>query len=267
MIATLEADAEKDASQKEYCDKEMSAATAKKEELTAESDKLSIKIAQNKAASAKLNEEVSTLNAELASMAKAKAEADNLRSSEKAAFDKNSAEMSAGIDGVKKALTVLKDYYAKGDKSHESAQGAGSGIIGLLEVCESDFTKGLTEMTAEEESAASDYEAFAKENEISTTMKQQDVKYKTKDAAGKDKSVSELSGDLDSVSDELAAVLKGLDKLKEMCVAKAEPYAEKKARRESEIAGLKDALQILEGESFLQKTTKHALRGVHSHSA
>merc|ERR1719482_1797620 len=161
------------------------------------------------------------------------------------------------------ALKVLKDYYAKSGDNHGKAEGAGSGIIGLLEVCESDFTKGLTEMTAEEDAAASDYEAYSKENEIAVTMKSQDVKYKTKDAAGLDKSVSELSSDLDGVSDELAAVMKGLDKLKEMCVAKAEPYAERKARRESEIAGLKEALEILEGQAaFLQKGSKHFLRTV-----
>merc|ERR1719329_693962 len=208
MIATLESEAEEDASQKAYCDKEMSEATAKKDELTAESNKLSTKIAQNKAASAKLKEEVATLQKELASMAKAKADADKIRAEEKAAFEKNSAEMEMGIEGVKKALGVLKEYYAKGDKSHESAEGAGSGIISLLEVCESDFTKGLTEMTAEEDSAASEYTAYSKENEISVTMKSQDVKYKTKEAAGLDKSVSELSTDLDSATDELAAVVK-----------------------------------------------------------
>ena len=87
-------------------------------------------------------------------------------------------------------------------------------------------------------------------------------------SAGLDKNVAELSTDLDSTSEELSAVLKGLDKLNEMCVAKAEPYAEKKARRESEIAGLKEALQILEGEAaLLQKSAKHALRGVHRHLA
>merc|ERR1719161_695454 len=48
MISTLESDAEEDASQKAYCDKETSETTAKKEELTAESDKLSTKIAQDK---------------------------------------------------------------------------------------------------------------------------------------------------------------------------------------------------------------------------
>merc|ERR1719428_2839143 len=118
MIATLEDEAEQDASQKAYCDKEMSEATAKKDDLTAQSDKLSTKIAQSKAKSAKLKEAVATLQEELASMAKAKAEADKLRSEEKAAYDKNSAEMKRGIEGVKKALSVLKEYYAKADKGH-----------------------------------------------------------------------------------------------------------------------------------------------------
>merc|ERR1719253_486466 len=113
MIATLEGDAEADASHKAYCDKETSETTAKRDELTAEKDKLSTKIAQNKAASAKLKEEVATLQNELAGMAKAKAEADKLRSEEKATYDKNSAEMELGIEGVKKALQVLRDYYAK----------------------------------------------------------------------------------------------------------------------------------------------------------
>merc|ERR1719183_1020095 len=249
MIATLEAEAEEDASQKAYCDKEMSEATAKKDDLTAESDKLSTKIDQDKAASAKLKEEVATLQNELASMASAKADADKLRAEEKAAYDKNSAEMKQGIKGVKLALKVLKDYYAKADKSHGSADGAASGIIGLLEVCESDFTKGLTEMTAAEETAVAEYEGYCKEDEVANVQKQQDVKYKTKEAAGLDKAVSELSTDLSGVKDELSAVTSALDKLKEMCVAKAEPYAERKAKREAEIAGLKEALEILENEA------------------
>merc|ERR1719324_1517280 len=112
------------------------------------------------ARSAKLKEEVATPQKELSALAKAQAEMDKVRAEEKAAFDVNSAEMKKGVEGVKLALKVLNEYYAKEDKAHGAAQGAGSSIIGLLEVCESDFTKGLTEMTAEEESAAADYEAY-----------------------------------------------------------------------------------------------------------
>merc|ERR1719199_1812781 len=121
-------------------------------------------------------------------------------------------------------------------------------------------------MTAAEQTAASEYEAYSKQDEIDVAAKGQDVKYKTKDAAGLDKTVAELSTDLTGVQDELAAVNSGLDKLKEMCVAKAEPYAERKAKREAEIAGLKEAQKILEDETaFVQVTTKHALRGVQHH--
>merc|ERR1719198_2624233 len=157
MISTLDAEAEEDATQKAYCDKEMSETNAKRDELTAESNKLSTKIAQDKAASAKLKEEVATLQSELAAMAKARAEADALRAEEKAAYEKNSAEMAEGIEGVKKALEVLREYYSKDGHDHQQAEGAASGIIGLLEVVESDFTKGLTEMTTQEETAAANY--------------------------------------------------------------------------------------------------------------
>jgi len=266
MLATLEDEAASEASHKAYCDKELAAATAKKEDLTAESNALSTKIAQATSGSAKLKEQVAALQNELAGMAKARASAQQLRTSEKATYEKNSAEMSQGVDGIRMALKVLKEYYAKGDST--ASDGAGSSIIGLLEVCESDFTKGLAEMTAEEESAAASYEQFAKEDQVATVTKEQDVKYKTKEAAGLDKSVSELSGDHSSATDELDAVNSGLDKLNDMCVAKAEPYAERKARREAELAGLKEALEILEGSaSLLQKSTKHTLRGVRSHSA
>merc|ERR1719162_289224 len=90
--------------------------------------------------------------------------------------------MEKGIKGVKLALKVLNEYYAK-DAAHASAGGAGSGIIGLLEVCESDFTKGLAEMTAAENTAANEYDVTSKENDIAKATKGQDVKYKTKEAS------------------------------------------------------------------------------------
>merc|ERR1719378_1505290 len=172
--------------------------------------------------------------------------------------------MKQGVEGVQKALSVLRDYYASEGKSHSSADGAGSGIIGMLEVVESDFTKGLAEMEATESMAASEYDRVSKENEIGRTIKGQDVKYKSKEAAGLAKSASETSSDRDGTQTELDAVMEYLGKLDKMCVAKAEPYAEKVARRESEIAGLKEALNILEGEAVLiQQTTKRTLRGSH----
>jgi len=262
MIAQLEGDATSDASHKAYCDKETSESNAKKHETKALIDKLSTQIDSMSAKSAKLKEEVAALQKQLAELAASQAEMNKIRSEEKALYNKNHAEMKQGIDGVQKALSVLKDYYASEGKGHSSADGAGSGIIGMLEVVESDFSKGLAEMEVAESTAATDYDKVSKQDELASAMKSQDVKYKQKEAAGLDKSKSETSSDLEAAQAQLDAIMEYLGKLAKMCVAKAEPYAEKKARREAELAGLKEALSILEGEAVLiQQTSKRALRG------
>merc|ERR1719313_2089485 len=134
----------------------------------------------------------------------------------------------------------------------------------MLEVIEADFTKGLEEMIAAEDAAAVEYEKITKENEIAIVTKEQDVKYKTKEAKELDTAVAEATSDRDGSNTELQAVLDYYEKLKEECIAKPEPYEERKKRREAEIAGLKEALGILEGTAvLLQKGShSHALRGV-----
>jgi hypothetical protein len=265
MIEKLLKEAEEDATEKAFCDKEMAETEAKKADKEANIEKLSTQIDSQNAKSAKLKEEVATLQKELSELARAQAEMDKVRGEEKAIYDKNSAEMEKGINGVKLALKVLNEYYAKEGKAHSSADGAGSGIIGLLEVCESDFTKGLAEMTSVEQTAVSEYERESKENEITKATKDQDVKYKTKEAKGLDKATAEATADRSGVQEELDAVNEYYKGIKGRCIAKAETYAERVKRREAEIAGLKEALNILEGEAvLLQRKSKHTLRGASS---
>merc|ERR1711920_141752 len=99
------------------------------------------KIDQMSARSAQLKEEVAALQKSLAELAVSQAEMDKMRREENAAFTQNKADMEQGLQGVKLALKVLRDYYAQ-DKAHDAAEGGGANIIGLLEVVESDFTKG-----------------------------------------------------------------------------------------------------------------------------
>jgi len=270
MIERLLKEAEEEAAHKGWCDKEMGETKAKKEELTTEITELTTKIDSMTAKSAKLKEEVAVLTKELAELEATQAEMDKIRAEEKAAYDKNKPEMEQGLEGIKLALKVLRDYYAKEDKGHEAAEGAGGGIIGMLEVIESDFTKGLAEMISIEEAAVAEYEKVTKENEILKVTKEQDVKYKTKEATGLDKAVAELTSDRAGLNTELDAVLEYYESLKEQCIAKAEPYEERKKRREAEIAGLKEALGILEGVALLERDVHHhqrTLRGVAQHHA
>jgi len=263
MIDRLEREANADAKQKAYCDKEMSESNEEKADLSSSEEKLSNKIDQMTARTKKLREQVASLESTLAGLVKSQAEMDSLRQKENAAYTQNKADLEQGIEGVKVALKVLREYYAK-DKAHDAAGGEAGGIVGLLEVVESDFSKGLAESVATEESAKAAYEAETKENEIDKATKEKDVEYKSKEAINLDKAVAEASSDRSNVQMQLDAVLESLKKLDDMCVAKPETYKEKTRRRQEEIEGLQTALEILEGEASLVQMGRK-LRGVRQH--
>merc|ERR1719183_2586925 len=96
-----------------------------------------------------------------------------MRQEENSAFVKNKADMEEGLEGVKTALSILREYYAKEDKAHDSADGAATTIVGLLEVVESDFSKGLAEMIATEANSEASYDQETKENDIDKVTKEQ----------------------------------------------------------------------------------------------
>jgi len=260
MIEKLVEEAQKEASHKAFCDKEMSETKAKRDDKQTELDDLNTKIDKATSKIAKLKEEIATLQKELAAIAELQAKATAMRQEEAEAWALAKKDFEDGVEGVGMALKVLRDYYAEKEAlvqtMHDKATGAASGIIGMLEVIESDFTKMLADGTAKEEMAVDAYEKLTQDNEIATTEKSTAVKYATKDQKETEEALIGLKEDKEGVTKELDAVLEYWDKLQPMCVAKPESYAERKKRREAEIAGLKEALRILEEESgsaaFLQ---------------
>merc|ERR1719263_365988 len=188
-------------------------------------------------------------------------------------------DLELGLNGVRKALGLLREYYGAGaafiqdsadqpakPKTHSKAGGAGGSIINLLEVCESDFASNLAKEESEEATRAEAYEQNTQENKLAKTSKESDVKYKTQEHVGLDKKVAELSGDRDTTNTELAAVNDYWAKISERCIAKPESYEERKRRREEEVAGLKEALTVLENESaFVQRGRKR--HGLHLRGA
>jgi len=212
--------------------------------------------------SAQLKEEVAFLQKGLAELAKSQAEMDKIRFEEKDLYKQNKADMEQGLRGVKLALKILGEYYASKDKAHSSADGAGSSVIGLLEVVESDFTKGLAEMTGAEENAQSTYDSVSKENQIDKTTKEQDVVYKKKESTELDQTVAETNSDRDNTQAEFSAVKEYLRKIEQQCIAKAETFEERRSRFQAEIDGLREALRVLEDETaFIQVSRRHGLRG------
>merc|ERR1719183_2366941 len=194
MIDKLVQQAAEEASHKAFCDKEMSESQEKIADHQSTIDKFSTRKDKATAAIEKLKEEIATLQSELATIAKSQAEMDGMRAEQKAEFAVAKKDYEDGIEGLTMALQILRDYYAEKESllqqpdvgTHSKASGAATGIIGLLEVSQSDFSKLLADATVEEESAAKEYEKISQENRVSAAMKDADVKYKTEESAAKE---------------------------------------------------------------------------------
>jgi len=264
MIAKLEAEAAADATEKAFCDKEVPEAQAKVDDKADEIEKITAKVDKMTAKSTTLKNEVSAIQAQLGDLTKSQAEMDKIRLDEKAVFEATKPELERAVAGIQQALKVLNDYYSK-DASHGSAGGSSTGIIGLLEVCESDFSKNLAEITDVEDKAAYFYEQETKENDVTKVTKEQDVKFKTRAAAGLDKSVAEYTSDRSGVVAESDAVKEQLKQLKARCAGKAETYSERKSRREEEMAGLHEAMEVLESQTALIQTKSKHFMSVYRH--
>jgi len=125
---------------------------------------------------------------------------------------------------------------------------------------------------ADEQTSQSNYGEQTKDGEIIKAQKEQDKIYKTKESKSLEKAVADYSSDKATAQEELDAIDEYMDKIKEECVAKAEPYEEKKRKREQEMDGLQQALAAVssatssEDASFLQEgMQRQSLRGVNRH--
>jgi hypothetical protein len=274
MIAKLLKEAQEEATQKAFCDEEMGKSKKSQDEKTATLDKLKARIDGASSTIAELTESIKTLESEVAEIDKAQAEATAIRTKEKADYMTASKDFKDSAEAVAKAIEVLKNFYegsfiqvasktsnkAKQPEFGGAKSDIASTIISVLEMSEEDFTTLLAETEATEDGAAKAYAKLTDENKVSKATKQTEAKGKASEVKSLTVQLEHSKEDSASVSEELDAVLAYIDKLKPQCVEKAMSYAEKKAAREAEIEGLKEALSILSGSMFLQ--TKANLRAI-----
>merc|ERR1719388_666936 len=269
MVAKLIEEANQ-ATQKAFCDEEIGKSKKSLAEKTATSDKLQSRIDQASAAKASLEETVKELEAQIAGIDKAQAEATKIRNEENAAYLVSSKDFKEAAEATEKAMIVLKEYYegaliqvsaVKGNSKQPEFGGAKSdsahSIISILEMAAEDFTKTYTEIETGEAEAVKAFKALTDENAVSKADKSAQAKASASEIKSLTVSLENNGQDHSMVSKEIDAVLSYLDKRKPQCETKAMSYAEKKAKREAEIEGLKEALSILDGSAVLLQIKKH----------
>jgi len=263
MVEKLLAEAAEEAGQKAFCDKELGESKASKAEKEGKLDTVNARIEKSESAVEKLGEEIKTISNELAEMNAANAEATKIRTEEKATFEKTAKDYSESQEACAAAIEVLRSYYESGSfvqvratttlksrmKARESSGDAG-GIIGMLEVAESDFSKLLSEAKAAEDAAAGEYDAMINDSKVLGATKNAELKGKKTEMASIKANLENYSDDKDGLNSELSAVVEYLEKVKPQCEYQVPSYEERKQRREKEIEGLKEALSVLSGDGI-----------------
>jgi hypothetical protein len=272
LIQKLEDDAEAEATQKGFCDKEMGDAVRSRDQANAA---LEVAVGNiNKLTSEKdsLNKEVNDLKQAIADNLKSLNEATELRNTEKDENEVTVETANEGKEAVEMAIGVLNEFYNNafiqtkytppnagrdgetvGDKAPDSFSGdyhgnqdAAKGIVGLLDVILSDFERTISTTTDEENSAQSSFETYEQDIKDDNDEKDDDItKKKNRIADIKDELVDEQEDKDDAITKKDEAK-KELQKLKPMCVEGEETYAQRVAKREKEIEALKEAMTLLD---------------------
>ena len=154
MIAKLLREAAEEADQKAFCDEEIGKSKKSQSEKEESLAKTQTRLDKGDASVAKLTELVTTLSKEVADIDASVAEATAVRGKEKAVFLKMEKDMSESEEACAATISVLREYYERASLvqvQSESKVGDGSGILGVLEIAESDFAKLLAESRSAEE--------------------------------------------------------------------------------------------------------------------
>jgi DNA repair exonuclease SbcCD ATPase subunit len=270
LIAKLEDEADAEADQKSFCDEEMTKAVEKRDEQSTNREEAAANIDKTIADIKMKEKEIQEISVEVADLHKSLNEMTELRAEEKAQNEKTIEEAGAGSTAVGDAMEVLKDYYnsflqvqrgpdrdgntvddlapdtGMGGEEYHGNQDAAGGIMGMLEVIKSDFDRTVSS-TEDQESEAQ----TAFEEEESNIKGEIDGKESEKEDLESDVKTakSDHTGYMDDEKDAIKMhkeALKELEALKPACIDGDESYEQRKAEREKEIEGLKEAMSILE---------------------
>jgi len=138
-----------------------------------------------------------------------------------------------------------EDMQTFGDTYEGQQDEAQYGILALLEVVMSDFANLEAETTATEEANQKAYEEFMTESKKNKSVKEKKIEMNTSDKAAAETKLQEDIADLKSTQDELLAAERYYKKLVPQCIDQGMTWDERVKARESEIASLKQALEIL----------------------
>merc|ERR1719163_2316240 len=226
-----------------WCDKATADAEQKRDYASEAVAKHNSEMALLEAERDTLQEELAALAAEIQTLEMMQEEAIAMRKEENAENTRTVQDASAGLAAVESAIDILTKFYKTSAKSkveyeesmaqtgkgpaaddapdagfknldaYKSRQGDATGIIGMMDVIKSDFTRTITETEKAEEQARLDHLKFMTESSKSLKQKGVASDEKTKQLAGVESDLQAADDNLQSQMEILTTAVKELMEL------------------------------------------------------
>lgn len=279
LIYRLLNEAKEEATQKGFCDTELGKSRHERDERHNQIYKLLANIGTQKAHKEFLEDEIEELEATVKKLTADLDEATKLREEE---HDENTEQIDTakeGLEAVTEALKVLKDFYKKAAKGksllqvnvsaspidedapelafggeNTGNQDRAGGVIGMVEVIQSDFDRTVRQVTQEEAESQADFVQFERTSKSDIKGKETKVKLDKQDLKSTKTSLKKNKEDLKTETDLLDDCLKGIEELKPVCIDTGMSYTERVEKREEEIEALKDALCMVDPDDVEAST-------------
>merc|ERR1719273_2335091 len=206
-------EANEEAEHKGWCDTELSTNEQTRKEKTEAVETLHAEIDELQASIAKLTEDIAELSKAIADLDAAMAEATEIRQKEKEENEVTIKDSQEAQTAIAQALTVLREFYAKAgeatallqkkqmpeifDSPYKGMQAENGGVIGMLEVIESDFARLEADTSAAEASAQKTYDTFMTDSKVDKAQKTTDVDHKTAKKQDETQALTVKRGDLE----------------------------------------------------------------------
>merc|ERR1719183_391502 len=293
LVTRLLTESQNEATQKGWCDTEIGKANSDRDFRMTDTKKLSAKALVLEADKKNQEQTITKLTAEIAELTSDHVEVTKIRETEKAENKKVMEDSREGLTALSKALATLQKFYGKASRAnqggyvslaevaatsqqtpaeaamaaagtsgkpsgnYEGNQAAGGGIIGILQIIQSDFKRSISMAEQAEKDSYSEYAEYNKEAKRSLSAK-------TKGLENAQDDLKIASGDLVATLNKLKdnqklldMSLQALETLRPACIDTGMSWDEKTKRRDAEIQALKDALEVFNdpnGLGFLQKS-------------
>merc|ERR1719421_1808061 len=177
MVTKLMEEANEEAEHKGFCDAEMGQNKNTRDTKTEEVESLTAQIEQLTADISKLGTQATELSEQIAAIDAAVFKASTERSDESTKNKATIADAKVAGEATARALQVLKEFYAKAPAGGPVQGGSSTGVVGMLEVIQSDFVRLETETTSSEDKAAKEHETFLRDSSKDKAIKETDMKH------------------------------------------------------------------------------------------